>query len=240
MTDKASAVFEAHATGYADELRRRLIPPFDAFYGTAVAALADAGAPLRRVLDLGAGTGLLAGRVAAAHPGVSLVLVDGAPAMLEQARARLGAVEAQFHVGDLRDPIPGATAAGSAGAAGDGAGYDAIVSALAIHHLDDGGKQELFARVFAALRPGGVFVNAEQVLGRTPAIDARYRAWHRAASMALGATAEEWAGAEERMTLDRWATVEDQLGWLEAAGFRDADAPFRDHCFAVIVARKPS
>ncbi|MDW5595523.1 class I SAM-dependent methyltransferase [Conexibacter stalactiti] len=242
MTDNARAVFQAHAGSYADDLRRRLIPPFDAFYGTAVGALGAAG-EVRRVLDLGAGTGLLSGMVAAARPGVALTLVDGAPAMLDQARERLaGVADATFVVGDLRDPLPDASGAGAAGggAGATGAdGWDAVVSALAIHHLDDAGKRDLFTRVHAALRPGGVFVNAEQVLGRTPAIQAGYRAWHRASSAALGTTPEEWAASEERMAHDVWAPVGDQIAWLEAAGFPDADAPFRDHCFAVLVARKP-
>jgi tRNA (cmo5U34)-methyltransferase len=42
-----------------------------------------------------------------------------------------------------------------------------VVSALAIHHLDDDAKQDLNARVREVLRPGGVFVNAEQVRGPT-------------------------------------------------------------------------
>lgn len=54
---------------------------------------------------------------------------------------------------DLADPLPTPRP------------WDAIVSALAIHHLDDAAKRELFARVHAALAPGGMFVNAEQVAG---------------------------------------------------------------------------
>ncbi|MDO8184887.1 methyltransferase domain-containing protein [Conexibacter sp. JD483] len=267
MTNRAtsftSAVFESHAGSYADALRQRLIPPFDAFYGTAVGALSELDTPPRAVLDLGAGTGLLSGFVLQAFPDAALTLVDGAPAMLDQARSRLAAAgaEATFVIGDLADPLPGADAAkrgssvadggaddadrgaddadGGADDADRGAGWDAIVSALAIHHLDDAGKEALFARILAALRPGGIFVNAEQVLGRTPAIQARYRAWHRAESARLGTTAEEWAASEERMKVDQWATVADQIAWLEQAGFADADAPFGDHCFAVLVARKP-
>ncbi len=88
MTD-AARVFDEQASGYEAQ-RRRLVPPYEAFYGTAVGALALAGRPVRRVLDLGAGTGLLARRVAAALPDAELTLLDGAPAMLDQARAALG------------------------------------------------------------------------------------------------------------------------------------------------------
>jgi len=226
MTDStlsAPATFDTQAAAY-DAPRRRLIPCFDAFYGTAIEALGLLGHAPRRVLDLGAGTGMLAARVAAAHPDAELVLTDGAPAMLEQARATLGP-RAQLHVADLADPLPPGP-------------FEAVVSALAIHHLDDAGKQALFARVHAALPPGGVFVNAEQVAGPTPWLDRRYRAWHEASARALGATDAEWAAAQARMRHDRCADVESHLGWLRDAGFDAADCLFKDHRFAVLVGRR--
>jgi tRNA (cmo5U34)-methyltransferase len=222
-TSSAPATFDAHAAAY-EAPRRRLIPPFDAFYGTAVSALEMLGRPPRRVLDLGAGTGMLSARVAAEYPDAELVLVDGAPAMLEQARAALGD-RAEIHVADLADPLP------------DGP-FDAVVSALAIHHLDDAGKQALFARVCAALPPGGVFVNAEQVAGPSPCFDRRYREWHEASARAAGTDDAEWAGALERMRHDRPADVGSQLRWLREAGFDAADCLFKDHRFAVLVARR--
>jgi tRNA (cmo5U34)-methyltransferase len=227
MTDgtlSAPATFGAQAASYEGP-RRRLIPPFDAFYGTAVEALSMLGRTPARVLDLGAGTGILAARVAAAYPEAEIVLVDGAPAMLEQARERLRGHRASFHVADLVDPLPEGP-------------FDAVVSALAIHHLDDDGKRALFARVRAALPPMGVFVNAEQVAGPTPCFHRRYRAWHEASARALGTTDEEWAGAVDRMRHDRWADAESQLRWLREAGFDAADCLFKDHCFAVLVARR--
>lgn len=223
MTDAAIPAFDDHAARYEAE-RRRLVPCFDALYGAAVAGLKLAGRPLGRILDLGAGTGLLAGAVADAHPDSELVLLDGAPAMLERARAALGE-RASCVPGDLADPLPAGP-------------WDAVVSALAIHHLQDAAKRDLFARVHAALPPGGVFVDAEQVKGPTELLDTAYRAWHERRARELGASAAEWARALERMRFDRLAGVEDQLQWLRAAGFADADCLFKDHCFAVLVARR--
>ena len=220
MTNVA-AVFGAQAETY-DAARRRLIPCFDAFYGAAVAAVGLAGDPVGRVLDLGAGTGLLTGFVRAAHPDAALTLLDGAAPMLERARAALGDKRTRYVVGDLADPLPSGP-------------WDVIVSALAIHHLDDGAKRALFARVRDGLRPGGVFVNAEQVLGSSPAWTAHHEAWHEAAARAGGSDDAEWAGALERMRADRCASVEDQLGWLREAGL-DAECLFRDHRFAVLAA----
>ena len=116
--------------------------------------------------------------------------------------------------------------------------WDAVVSALAVHHLDDAQKQQLFARIHAALRPGGVFVNAEQVAGPTSALTTYYEQWHEQQARAAGSDDAEWAGAVERMSYDRCASVEAQLGWLRDAGFGDADCLFKDHRFAVLVGRR--
>jgi len=222
MTDSSTAPFQAYASDY-DAARRRLVPMFDTFYGTAVQALGLARGPIARVLDLGAGTGLLSERVLAAHPDAELVLLDGAPAMLEQARGRLGD-RAAYVVGDLTDPLP------------DGP-WDAIVSALAIHHLTDGDKANLFTRARMALRPGGAFVNAEQVAGATPELDAYNLRHHEGCARSLGTDDTEWAAAVERMRHDRKVTVEWHLERFREAGFSDADCLFKDHSFAVLVAR---
>lgn len=217
MADSAPQVFEDHATGY-DAQRRRLIPPFDAFYGTAVAATGLNGPP-KRILDLGAGTGLLSRKLAAAYPDAELTLLDAAPAMLAAAEAALG-TRATYVTADLTDPLP------------EPGEFDAIVSALAIHHLDHDDKRALFARIAQA---APLFVNAEQVAGPSKTLDDLYRTWHRDSALRAGATEQDWAAAEERMRFDVCASVEDQLIWMRDAGFPNADCLFKDHRFAVLV-----
>ena len=219
MTDSI-AVFAAHADDYEVQ-RRRLVPCFDELYGTAVSVIGLREGPVRRVLDLGAGTGLLSAAVLARYPDVELVLVDGAAEMLDQARARLPVRSTTTVVADLRDTLP------------DGP-FDAIVSALAIHHLEDPDKRYLFARVHDALRAGGVFVNAEHVAGRSPWLAGTYRSIWREACRAAGASEGEIAGAEARMRTDRCAEVATQLDWMRAAGLQDCDCFFKQLHFAVL------
>jgi SAM-dependent methyltransferase len=80
-----------------------------------------------------------------------------------------------------------------------------VVSALAVHHLDRRGKQDLFARVARVLRPGGRFVLGDVVV---PA-----------------------GGAHGPIEIDRAMdlpdTVDDQPTWLHAAGFAAAAVPVR-------------
>ena len=226
----AQAWFDRWVDTY-DADRRVLIPCFDDFYGTAaeVAALGRSSHPgPRRVLDLGAGTGLLTSVLAGALPEAEFVLLDEAPAMLERAVERLAPLGDRVStvVADLRDPLPGGP-------------FDVVASALAIHHLDDAGKADLYRRATDVLAPGGVLINAEQVAGPTPALDARFKAQWREHCRALGATDEILAGADERMAIDLPASVPEQLAMLDRAGLADVACFFQSWRFAVIAGWKP-
>jgi tRNA (cmo5U34)-methyltransferase len=224
VTDSVS-VFAEHAHEYHEQ-RRRIVPCFDAFYGTAVELLGLRGGPVERVLDLGAGTGLMSRAVLSRYPDAEVVLVDGAGEMIARAREQLADAGATFVVADLREPLPAGP-------------FDAVVSALAIHHLEHPDNRSLLRRVEAALRPGGVYVNAEHVAGRTPWLESAYRRLWRAACLEAGAAEDEIAAAEGRMKMDRSTDVATQLGWMEEAGLEDCDCFFKQLHFAVLAGWRP-
>jgi tRNA (cmo5U34)-methyltransferase len=197
------------------------VPSFDLFYGTAVDVLELRDGPIERVLDLGAGTGLMSAAVLARHPRAELVLVDGAAEMLAHAEDRLDAASVMTIVADLREPLPPGP-------------FDAVVSALAIHHLEDPAKRDLFARVRAALRQGGAFVNAEHVAGPSQWLERQYRRLWREACTAAGASEDEIGAAEGRMAMDRSIDIATQLGWMAQAGLSDCDCFFKHLHFAVL------
>jgi tRNA (cmo5U34)-methyltransferase len=204
-----------------------LIPSFERFYGAAVEAISFGGNEPRRVLDLGAGTGLLSSLIADRHPETKFVLQDGSPAMLEQSSDLLGDKIESVVVSEFSAPLPEGP-------------FDAVVSSLAIHHLPDDEKRDLYSRAHDQLAVGGWFVNAEQVAGPTDLLDIEFRAWHETEAKRLGATDEQWDAAIKRFQHDIRSPVHDQMKWLTQIGFANVECLMQDYCFAVLIGRKAS
>lgn len=221
----ASVPFSRDAGGY-DDLRRRLVPCFDEFYGTALRLIRDwQVAPTVDVLDLGAGTGLFSVMVAAQSSVGRLCLLDGSAAMLDEARARFpDDNRVEYRVANMEH-------------ADLGGPWDIVITALAVHHLSDDAKRGLYERIRRVLKPGGLFVNAEQVAGPNPVADERYtRIWLEQIRQ-LGVPQPEIDRALDRMSHDLCAPVDCQLGWLVEAGFSDVDCSFKAWRFAVFSGR---
>lgn len=213
-------VFDETAEQY-EQVRRRLVPCYDDFYGTVMTLLTFPKAAHIRVLDLGAGTGILSRMVAETYPNARITLVDISSEMLGLAKENLGNdrrfrfLQANF----AQFALPGE--------------FDAVISGLAIHHLKDDEKHILYGDIYEALAPGGVFINAEQVRGPTMILEKRYDDIWLAEAMALGANKEELAQARRRMTEDHPASLQVQLSWLREGGFKNVDCWYKNGRFAV-------
>ena len=178
------------------ENMRADIPVFDELQEEA--ARATEGIEARRILELGVGTGETARRVLTRHPGATLVGIDVSAEMLAASR-----LDADLRVARLEDPLPEGP-------------FDLVVSCLAIHHLDAPGKQDLFGRIAAALRPGGRFVLADVVVPERP-------------GDAVTPTTPGY---------DRPDPLEPQLAWLREAGF-EAETTWSWKDLAVVRADRP-
>jgi tRNA (cmo5U34)-methyltransferase len=160
---------------------RAEVPAYDDLQRAIAAACA--GRSALRVLDLGVGTGETTRAVQAVAPGAHVVAVDASEQMVRLVRRDLPAVDAR--VGRLEDgPPPGP--------------FDLVVSALAVHHLDGPGKQQLFTRVAHVLAPGGRFVLGDVVVPDDPS--------HAVAPLEPG--------------VDLPDRLDDLLAWLDGAGLR--------------------
>ncbi|MFB9909694.1 class I SAM-dependent methyltransferase [Allokutzneria oryzae] len=102
-----------------------------------------------RVLDIGSGPGVASSLLAGLHPGAEVVAVDGAPALLERARAR--AQRLGVPIGTRLAQLPEEI--------GDLGSADVVWIGQVLHHLGD--QEAALAELAGLLRPGGVLALME-------------------------------------------------------------------------------
>ena len=198
-----------------------------------------------KVLDLCCGGGALSEAILDRVPESVVYGLDGSETMLEHARRRLARFGGRFQASlvDL----------GDLSWRGRFQGLHAVVSSVAIHHLDDDGKRRLFTDLHAMLGPGGVVIIADLIAP----------AGERATALAAGAWDEtvrersQETGAEEafaaferlRWNMYRYPDEDDidkpsrllhQLKWLEEAGFENVDVYWMYAGHAIFGGEKPA
>lgn len=167
---------------------------------------------VERFLDLGTGDGRLLALIRRSNPKAIAVGIDTSEPMLARAAERFDAdplVELRVH--NLELPLA------------DSGPFDAVVSGLAIHHLEDERKRALFDEIHSLLVPGGVFANLDLAASASAHLHERFR--------------REIGRIEDDPT-DRLADFSEQLGWLREAGFAEVDCHFKWLELALVVAVK--
>jgi len=169
-----------------------------------------------RILDLGCGDGRLMALVLERFPEATGTAVDFSSTMLERVRQRFARdkrVEIREHNLDYSLPRLGT--------------FDTVVSSLAIHHVSDERKRELYTEVFYLLAPAGVFCNLEHVSSPTSRLHVQFLA-------ALG------KNEESEDPSNKLLDVETQLGWLRDIGFEDVDCYWKWRELALLIGLKPA
>lgn len=209
-----------------DAQRRKLIPCFDDYYGMTTAFLAGIISPPSTVLDLGAGTGLLAQYIFDRFPAATFTLVDISDQMLAVARERFsGMSNCNFLVCDYSRDLP----------AGQ---YDLICSGLSIHHLEDSAKRNLYGKIFQRLNEGGCFINIDQFNAETNSMNERYNRWWQEHIRQTDLPPAEKASWLKRRELDRENTIEETKQMLRDAEFSAVECIYSYIKFGVILALK--
>ena len=186
-----------------------------------------------RVLDLGAGTGLLS--IALAPRVESVVAIDHSPAMLARLRrkARASSIgNVACVVADLRClPLPDESAT-------------LAVSNYAFHHLPDADKELALAEVRRVLEPGGRLVLCDMMFGlsldrRDRALIARKLARIARRGPAGFARILKNVGRIATRTWEHPASAERWRELLERRQFTDVEVRLLEHEAGVARARRP-
>lgn len=208
-----------------DKQRRHVIPCLEDLYRITV-DLANVENPKPKILDLGAGTGLLTLHLHNKYPDGDFLLLDLSEEMLNIARTRFkNAQNFRFMVADyLKQDFKGQ--------------FDIVVSSLSIHHLEHPDKIFLYEKIYQHLNTGGIFINADQVLGPNQANEKEYyRNW--LSKIDMGSLSEsEKTIILDRMKLDKPASLADNFKWLEKTGFVDVDVYYKYYNFVVLYGKR--
>ncbi|MGA3110616.1 MAG: class I SAM-dependent methyltransferase [Candidatus Bathyarchaeia archaeon] len=170
----------------------------------------------KRILDLGTGDGRLMSLVKLNRPRAEGVALDFSEPMLERATERFTKeTNVTVFKHDLRRPLP----AKQLGC------FDAIVSSLAIHHLEHPRKRQLYKEVFSMLNPKGVFCNLDRVASSTENVHVKFL---------------KFSGVPRTEDpSNRLLDVETQLKWLRQIGFTDVDCYWKWMEMALMMGFKP-
>ena len=198
---------------------------------------------LDKAIDLCCGDGKLCGYLLDRFPNLKMTGLDGSEYMLKTGRQNLHGMGSRFHTqlfqleeNNWRTSFQN---------------LDAVVSSLAIHHLDESQKKALFFDIYQMLNPGGVLVIADIIRPASEAGDTiAAEAWDHYVKQKA-----DQAGKPEIFDLfvrDNWnyfrdpdgdpvdkpSRLLDQLNWLKEAGFEEVDVSWVFAGHAIFGGRK--
>ena len=192
-------------------------------------------------LDLGVGTGFFTKKFIEKFPNAHVVAVDGAASMIDCARSRLGslATSVDFMLADFRnlDEVLSKDVL-----------FDVVFTSFALHHLTVEEKLQMLKVVLQHLKPGGMFFNADCIIGETPELEKRFqelrvegiveRAGPSHKLFKDFATTRASLDRLEREEKDNPIKVSEELQIISDAGFTDVDILWKEYRETVMYGRR--
>jgi tRNA (cmo5U34)-methyltransferase len=225
--DKIKKHFEEEA-GEFDDIIQKLIPYYNEILEALVLTVTYQKGKIL-VADLGCGTGTIAKRILEIYPNAEVTCIDLAASMIEKAKVKLLKYNnVEYIVKDFYDFDFEKK-------------YDAVLSSLALHHLkNDQDKKRFFKKIFDALKGGGVFYNADVVLGSNETLQNLYmKKWKDFMLKKVSASEVESKWIPKYEDEDKPTELIEQLRWLEEIGFKAIDVIWKYYNFAVYGGVKP-
>ena len=215
--------------GEYDTSFTRQMPTYGEMHETVLAMAALGGRELRRVLELGAGTGTLTKKLLERFPRAEVTALDLSAEMLALARPKLAFAGERV---TLREA--------DVSSADLGAGYDAVVSAIAFHHVPPRKKPAVIAAAHRALNEGGALVIGDTFKAASPQLREGLRLLNDERLRAAGVSAEAMEEHKVRSghSGGTSALVRDYERWFRQAGFESVDCVWKQMSLAVVYGEK--
>jgi len=204
------------AANYDDVIRRR-IPLYREIQTLMASLLPFPKKEYLRVLDLGCGTGETSVSLLKEYPLARVTGIDSSPDMLDVARKKVK--HTTWRVDFLCQDIRAFNLEGE---------FDVIVSGFSLHFLSPDEKEEILRKCLALLKDGGMFMDSEAVLSPSEKVYNMYMEKWKDFMRSNGFSDEEIGSHILKFLKDvKPMTVDNQLGLMRKAGFRDVECYFK-------------
>lgn len=225
--DKIEKHFEEEAKQY-DSIIKNLIPYYRQMVEALVNTLPFSHTKVIEVIDLGCGTGTISKAVKDSYPKAKITCVDISKKMLQIAAEKLGEAQDIVYINSNFYDFSFDKK------------YDAVVSSLALHHLETkADKLEFYKKIHSSLNDGGIFINADVVLASSDIFQEIYMEQWKSfmcKNIPKDEVNNNWIPTYYEQ--DRPVSLMDHFEMLKAAGFKEMDLIWKYYNFAVYMAVK--
>lgn len=175
----------------------------------------------KRILDLGAGSGLELEQIFKEHPNIEVSVVDISKSMLAKLRQRFPDRNIHITVSDYFQADFGIDA------------YDAAISSMTMHHWLPEEKAKLYPRICQAIKSGGLYIENDYIL--TDGTDAELED-QQDKILAERRKLDRENPSISHVHMDVPLTVATETKILLDAGFREVKEVWRSHNNVTLVA----
>lgn len=206
-----------------DKYRIKAIPNMHIYYDTAVNLTKTFKNP--KILDLGAGTGILTKMLSQQHPDSDITLIDISSKMLNLAKEKFKDENYKYIIADYLEYEFEEK-------------YDIIVSSLSIHHLNEEEKKKLYEKIYNSLKPKGIFINADLIKGSTDKSEELFKKMDSTYLDSQSMPEEDKKIIRKRRLLDKPSKLQDTIRYYEKIGFVDIEVYYKYYRYVVIAGEK--
>ncbi|MCL2045864.1 MAG: bifunctional N-acetyltransferase/class I SAM-dependent methyltransferase [Oscillospiraceae bacterium] len=174
--------------------------------------------PIKRILDLGSGTGLELESLFELYPEMEATCIDLSQEMLNILADKFAGKKLNLICGSFFDEDFGGP-------------FDNVISTYALHHFDEKEKLELYTKIYNAMAPGAQFILGDytvKTLERQKEILAAYEKIF----------INQGLNEDTLYHYDLPFTVETEIGLMKEAGFASTEIAEHTEYRAIIIARK--
>ena len=218
--------FNATEAQIYDDVIKRRVPLYNEIQTLMASLLPFSKKEYLRVLDLGCGTGGTSVALLKEFPLARVTGIDSSSDMLAVAAAKVKQTtwRIDFICQDMKAciyPLPQGEGQGEGG-------FDAIISAFSLHYLNEDEKKALLSKCRDALKPGGIFIDAEAVISPSAKVYQLYMEKWKDFQRSNGFSEDEIGAHMLKFVRDvKPLTVERQVCLMSEAGFIDVECYFK-------------